>query len=118
MIIALALLSTLITAQPLVDADVLEPSVQNEVDHALSRAPTNDVPATAASQAFARLWETNGASATDIAIALVSSQGNDGRWLYLGEDVTPAATSILHRVSWVPVEPCALQEGAAAKAER
>ena len=50
MIIALALFAALITAQPLVDADVLEPSVQNEVDHALSRAPTNDVPATAASQ--------------------------------------------------------------------
>ena len=101
MLKATALLAAAITAQPLVDADVLEPSVQNEVDHALSRASTNDVPVTAASHAFARLWETNGASATSLAIALVSSQGSDGRWLYLGEDVTPVATSLLHRVSFV-----------------
>jgi len=99
MVTALTIGAVLITAQPLVDEDVLEPSVQNEVDHALSRAPTNDVPVTAATQAFARLWETNGASATALAIALVSSQGSDGRWIYLGEDVTPAATSLLHRVS-------------------
>ena len=40
-------LALAIVAQPLVSPDVLEPSVQNEVDHALARAPTNAVPADA-----------------------------------------------------------------------
>ena len=81
---AALVIAAAIVAQPLVDADVLEPSVLNEVDHALSRAPTNEVALSAESVAFATLWATNGASATDRAIALVSSQRSDARWLHGG----------------------------------
>ena len=93
------ILAAAIVAQPLVDADVLEPSVQNEVDHALFRAPTNEVAPSAQSVAFAALWTTNGASATDRAIALVSSQRNDGRWFHDGKDVTPSAARLLRRAA-------------------
>lgn len=91
-------LAAAITAQPLVSEDVLEPSVMNEVDHALSLAPTNDVPVTAATFAFAALWETNALSATASAIALVSSQ-KKGRWLHDGHDVTPVAVRVLRRAA-------------------
>ena len=60
---ALRLLAAAIVAQPLVNEAFLEPSVLNEVDHALSRAPTNAVALSAESVAFATLWATNGASA-------------------------------------------------------
>ena len=43
------ILMAAIVAQPLVDSEVLEPSVLNEVDHALSRAPTNEIPISAQS---------------------------------------------------------------------
>jgi hypothetical protein len=101
----LILIAAAIVAQPLVDADVLEPSVLNEVDHALSRAPTNEVALSAESVAFATLWATNGASATDRAIALVSSQRSDGRWLHGGKDVTPAAVLLLCRAAGYPEPP-------------
>jgi len=94
----LILSAAIVTAQPLVDADVLEPSVQNEVDHALSLAPTNEVAVSDASVAFAALYATNGMSATERAIALVSSQ-RGGRWLHGGRDVTPVATRLLRAAS-------------------
>ena len=99
MLTVLALAAVAITAQPLVDEDVLEPSVQNEVDHALGRAPTNEVAVSDASVAFAALWATNGTSATDRAIALVSSQKDGGRWEFGGKDVTPVAARLLRRAS-------------------
>ena len=105
---AALVIAAAIVAQPLVDADVLEPSVLNEVDHALSRAPTNEVALSAESVAFATLWATNGASATDRAIALVSSQRSDGRWLHGGKDVTPAAARILRRAAGYPEPPLRL----------
>ena len=77
------LLALTITAQPLVSPDVLEPSVQNEVDHALARAPTNAVPA----------------NATELAVALVSAQQADGRWLVGTNDVTQVAVAILNWLS-------------------
>lgn len=77
------LLALTIAAQPLVSPDVLEPSVQNEVDHALARAPTNAVPA----------------DATALAIALVSAQQADGRWLVGTNDVTAVAVAILNWIS-------------------
>lgn len=92
------LFSVAITAQPLVSGDVLEPSVQNEVDHALSLVPTNTVPMTASAQAFARLFETNGMNATSRAITLVSWQ-KDGSWFYQGTNVTPVAVRILRQAS-------------------
>lgn len=100
-----AALAAAITAQPLVDADVLEPSVLNEVDHALGRAPTNDVPVSEASVDFAALWATNGASTTERAIALVSSQMGDGRWLFGGKDVTPVAARLLRQAAGYPEPP-------------
>ncbi len=97
-------LALVIPAQPLVDADVLEPSVRNEVDHALNVAPTNVVP-------FCRLpadvrlfcttndvFGTNGLTQTDVAIKLISSQRSDGHWRVGTNDVTSAALEILKRL--------------------
>jgi len=91
----------LIAAPPMVSPDVLEPSVLNEVEHALDMVPTNAV-------SFAEMPErlrlycttndvfrTNGLSRTDAAIRLVSAQGADGRWLVGTNDVTAAAVELL-----------------------
>ena len=93
MTLRLLALAAAITAQPLVDEDVLEPSVENEVEHALSLAPTN-----ASSAATARetaLLATNGLSRTAIAIRLVSLQRADGRFYVGTNDVTAAAAAVL-----------------------
>ena len=82
-------LAVSITAQPLVNENVLEPSVRNEVRHALSLAPTN-APATT----IPPVW-TNGQNRTQIAIRLVSAQRADGRWLAGTNDVTSAAVELL-----------------------
>ena len=82
-------LAVTITAQPLVNEDVLEPSVRNEVRHALSLAPTNTPPAM-----IPPAW-TNGQNRTQIAIRLVSAQRADGRWLVGTNDVTSAAVELL-----------------------
>ena len=82
-------LAVSVTAQPLVNEDVLEPSVRNEVRHALSLAPTNAPAAT-----VLPAW-TNGQDRTQIAIRLVSAQRADGRWLVGTNDVTSAAVEIL-----------------------
>lgn len=92
------LLFAVLTIRPLTSGDVLEPSVQNEVDRALSVARTNEVPMTAAAVAFARLYETNGLNATACAISLVSSQ-KDGSWFYRGTNVTPVAVRLLRDLS-------------------
>lgn len=85
----IALLGVALTAQPLVNEEVLEPSVCNEVEHALARAPTNAPPSRLLPVA------TNGLSRTAIAIALVSSQKSDGRWRVGTNDVTAAAVDVL-----------------------
>ena len=85
-------LAVSITAQPLVNEDVLEPSVRNEVRHALSLAPTNAPAAT-----ILPAW-TNGQDRTQIAIRLVSAQRADGRWLSGTNDVTSAAVGLLKEV--------------------
>ena len=85
-------LAVSLTAQPLVNEDVLEPSVRNEVRHALSLAPTNAPVATIPS-----VW-TNGQNRTQIAIRLVSEQRADGRWLVGTNDVTSAAVELLKEV--------------------
>ena len=82
-------LAVSITAQPLVNEDILEPSVRNEVRHALSLAPTNALAAT-----IPPAW-TNGQNRTRIAIRLVSAQRADGRWFVGTNDVTSAAVEIL-----------------------
>jgi len=81
--------AAVITAQPLVNEDVPEPSVVNEVEHALSRAPA-DAPPTALLPV-----ETNGLDRTQLAIRLVSTQGSDGRWTVGTNDVTAAAVRLL-----------------------
>ena len=87
--IAAPVLAAVIIAQPLVNENVLEPSVCNEVEHAIARAPS-DAPATALSPC-----ETNGLDGTQIAIRLVSSQRSDGRWMLGTNDVTSAAVALL-----------------------
>ena len=82
-------IAAVITAQPLVNEDVLEPSVRNEVRHALSLAPTNAPTATLLPVS------TNGLNCTQLAIRLVSAQKADGRWFVGTNDVTSAATELL-----------------------
>ena len=95
------LLPIVITAHPLANPDVLEPSVQNEVDHALNMASTNAVAKSAAAREFAHLFATNGLSATDRAIRLISTQ-KDGCWFWNGTNVTPVAVRLLREVSGRP----------------
>ena len=82
-------IAAVITAQPLVNEDVLEPSVRNEVRHALSLAPTNAPAATLLPV------PTNGLNRTQLAIRLVSAQKADGRWFVGTNDVTSVAVSLL-----------------------
>ena len=82
-------IAAVITAQPLVNEDVLEPSVRNEVRHALSLAPTNAPAATVLPV------PTNGLNRTQLAIRLVSAQKADGRWFVGTNDVTSVATELL-----------------------
>ena len=98
---ALVLLVTLVAPTTLVDDDVLEPSVRNEVDHALDLVPTNmvkfvDYPADF--KAFCTtndFFGTNGLTRTDIAIKLISNQKSGGRWNYGTNDVTAVAVEVL-----------------------
>ena len=82
--------ATALVAHPLPSADVLEPSVLNEVAHALAVAPTNPPPC-----ALAFPFGTNSQSAAELAIRLVSTQKADGRWWVGTNDVTAAAVAIL-----------------------
>ena len=111
------ILAAAFTVQPLANAEVLEPSIQNEVDHALALAPANPPPAacpftvTTNVVPFCWLWTrtlvttnvvadvfgTNGLTRTDIAIKLVSSQ-QGGRWFVGTNDVTAAAITILREL--------------------
>ena len=81
--------ATVLTAQPLVNEDVLEPSVRNEVQHALSIAPTN------APLATVLPIPTDGLNRTQIAIGLVSAPKGDGRWFVGTNDVTSVAIELL-----------------------
>ena len=113
---SLLLVAVSLALPALVSEDVLEPSVQNEVDHAISRAPveawtaaTNGIPTTlvqppacpyCGSRPVPLLpnpdwFGTNGLSSTAIALTLVSAQGPDGRWHVGTNDVTVTALRIL-----------------------
>ena len=93
---ALLLAAAALYAPPAVSPDVLEPSVQNEVDHALDMAPTNLTAAASETAAEeADVFGTNGLTRTEIAIRLVSSQRSDGRWMDGTNDVTSAAVEML-----------------------
>ena len=91
----LPILAATSSAQVIGGGDALEPSVLNEVERALAVAPveTNAVPC-AAGDVFA----TNGLSATDVAIRLVSLQRADGRWYVSGTNFTAEAVGILKRL--------------------
>ncbi len=102
MFCSLIVAAAVITAQPLVDEDVLEPSVQNEVDHAISLASTNEVVLTCAAVAFVELYATNGMSTTSRAVSLVSTQ-KGGQWFHDGADVTPVAVRMLVAASGCPL---------------
>ncbi len=79
----------------LVSAEVLEPSVRNEVEHALSRAPKDFPAALSAEVRAAYLASVTNGAATEVAIRLVSAQRADGRWLCGTNDVTAAALELL-----------------------
>ena len=87
------LLAALVVQMPADPDGPLEPSVLNEVEHALGRVPacckTNE-PA-----AFGDIFATNGLSASAIAISLVSRQDKDGKWIVNGTNATIEAVSIL-----------------------
>ena len=93
-----AMLATgVMVAVPLANEDFLEPSVRNEVDHAISVAErgcpgTNTL---SAAYAFCEAFPTGGLSRTGIALKLVSSQRSDGRWFAGTNDVTAAVLEVL-----------------------
>ena len=76
----------------------LEPSIINEVDHALSRVPVDAACAVSTatnSVALGDIFSTNGLSMSDIAIQLVSRQDSSGRWIVNGTNATAEAVAIL-----------------------
>lgn len=101
--LALALAASL-AAPPAVSPDVLEPSLRNEVDHALARglAAAAQRPRSPAERDFLRRCETNALSATALALRLVSAQRADGRWLDGTNDITAAACEVLSRLAAPP----------------
>lgn len=100
-LLAIPILAVLV-AHPLVNEDVLEPSVENEVAHALAcatRLPPSAVTNIAANVAFAEYYATNGLSANEKAIKLVSEQRSDGRWFVGTNEVTWAAMKVLYEIT-------------------
>ena len=92
-----------ISVQPIADGDTLEPSVENEVAHALSAVPAGaaDLPADAYARTLAAtndVFSTNGLNATQIAIRLVSMQNSEGKWIVGTNDFTAVAADILKRL--------------------
>ena len=85
-----------ISVGPLVDCDVLEPSVENEVVFAIARAPTNHIECAVSREDVEKvLLGTNSLNSTEMAIRLVSAQKSDGRWLSGANDVTAVAVEML-----------------------
>jgi len=97
-IVSIALTAATIAAieiGTIVSEEVLEPSVQNEVDHALSRTfDYASLTGTVHHAAVPAVW-TNGLSASDKAVMLVSLQRADGRWLDGTNDVTRSVRALL-----------------------
>ena len=87
------LLAALVVHIPADPDGPLEPSVMNEVEHALSRVP--ECCRTNSPVAFGDIFATNGLSASAIAVSLVSRQGKDGKWIVNGTNATSEAVSIL-----------------------
>lgn len=93
------LLFSIISAQPLVNDDaVIEPSVINEIDHAISRAAAASAAPLGETHAELPI-ATNSLTRTQLAIAIVSAQRADGRWMNGTNDVTAVALRILKELS-------------------
>ena len=90
--LVLPLLAALVVQVPADPDGPLEPSVLNEVEHALGRAP---VCATNAPAVFGDIFATNGLSATAVAVSLVSKQDKSGEWIVNGTNATSEAVAIL-----------------------
>ena len=92
------LVAAALVVRPPANPDILEPSIQNEVDHALAIVPVRpaetNLAVIAVQREFARIYATNGMNRTERAIALVSAQKN-GEWFYRGTNVTEAAVKLL-----------------------
>lgn len=91
-----------VNLQALPHSDVIEPSVLNEIDHALNRAPENAayIPQVMVGDALKYLGVSNGMSNTETAIRIVSSQNRDGRWISKkGLDISLAAIETLKTLS-------------------
>ena len=91
MMFSMLYLAAMLQAPSFVSEEVLEPSVVNEVEHALSLAPTNLV-------LKSEKVSFEGKSAMEKAINLVSSQRSDGRWLLGTNDVSAQAVIELHEL--------------------
>ena len=96
--LVLALLAALVVQIPADPDGPLEPSVMNEVEHALARAPSC---ATNEPASFGDIFATNGLSATAIAVSLVSRQDKSGMWIVNGTNATAEAVGILKVLSGV-----------------
>ena len=94
--LVLPLLAALVVQIPAYPDGPLEPSVLNEVEHALGRAP---VCVTNAPAAFGDIFATNGLSATAVAVSLVSRQNKSGEWIVNGTNATSEAVAILKALS-------------------
>jgi len=95
-----AIFAAAVAVQPLADPDVLEPSVLNEVLHALAVAPSNPPPSGPCAELLREaVLGTNRLDATAVATRLVSAQRSDGRWYVGTNDVTEAAVRLLEEVS-------------------
>lgn len=78
----------------------LEPSLQNEVSHALERVRSQNSEDHILSQSD--IFGTNGLSVAQCAIRLLSLQNAHGRWIIHGIDVTEEAVAILSNLSDLP----------------
>lgn len=88
-----------LSVQVVADPDgPLEPSVANEVEHALDRVPPADA-CEDADVSLGDIFSTNGLSAADIAVSLVSRQDGAGRWIVNGTNATVEAVRILKALS-------------------
>lgn len=92
--LALAAVAAEISLPSIVSDEVLEPSVINEVDHALAIANGG---ALAKPAEFPADW-TNGLSRTRQAIRLVSLQRADGKWFDGTNEVTAAVVRRLEEL--------------------